>query len=651
MIKQHYYTREKRGIYSDNPGYDTVAKSMGLSDEFVKEVLHKYCFYEIPVELLNESNYDKFPKAFTVFNIPSGEMIIGRTSFVPKDFEGKRSTFFTHNYVLGRKEKEEFIKNPDKIIYVDGFKNSYNIAYGGVLEDIRSIEMESMEMGFSSFQDLLTKLKIEENTFKEIVMACFISVLQNRKIYIILDVDVSMLSFYAKELLKFIYRSLPYAVREKLGFITYTKDYKSREFIHIEFVSRSGIKSINTDINAGYLFDFVRDRFLKEGIKTEQHEYLDFVVRNMKDTEKINDFIEKVSNFCLDSLNINEYDDFCKILLTSEEEAAFRNDEEGKIKLFESITKNEKLLTEFIRTNKQNEKVSKSLREYANYLIEKCTNFEEYFQIVEFCFIISSKFIGILAEELEEKSVKLFSPSICMANEFVFADEKISMLKYKHKNEELKNFLNDILEGLFTIFINTVQPEFMSISSIEKINLLPQNVDSENYEIISVLKKVVNIKNFDDAAYVGVAIQDSKYRNKIEKAITSAYKISINNENYLKITCGFLNSTGCDINGVINYVWENGEIKEAREFVIWLCSMYEKLFSKQAEHDLKKALLNYFENLDLHFFQDAETRDKLIKESEKGIRAFIIREDKSKAKGIRKLKITLSKIFQHSKAH
>lgn len=641
MIKQHYYTRGKYGIYSENPGYDTVAKSTGLSDKFIKEVLHKYCFYEIPVELLNESNYDKFPKAFTVFNIPSGEMIIGRTSFVPRDFEGKRSTFFTHNYVIPKEEKEEFIKNPNKIIYADGFKSSYDDVATSALDDIKSIELESEEMGFSSLSDLLLKLKIKENTFKEIVMACFISVLKNKKIYIILDVDVAMLSFYTKELLKFIYKALPYAVRRKLGFITYTKDYKSKDFIHIEFVSRSGIKSVNTEINAGFLFDFAQNRFLKEEIDTHGHEYLDFVVKNIDNEVKINNFIKEISDFCLDYLDINEYDDFCKILLTREEETAFKNNEEGKIKLFELITSNEKLLTEFVKKNKQSE----ILREYVNYLIGKCTDFEGYFQIIEFCFIISPKFIGILSGELKDKVVKLFSTNPYLANNYIFIYEKISMLQNKYKDEEFRDFLNLILEEVFSIFIDKVEPESMSISLIEKINLLKQDMECENYEIISILKKVVSIKNFDDAAAAGMTLKNSEYKNKIEKAITRIYKMSINNENYLKIVCGFLNDTGCDIKGAINYVWENAEDKEAREFVIWICGMYEKLFSKQAEHELKKALLNYFEELDVDFFKDTEARNKLIKKSGKGLREFIIKEDKHMAKGVRKLKMILSKVF------
>ncbi|MCL1877994.1 MAG: hypothetical protein FWF80_03985, partial [Defluviitaleaceae bacterium] len=38
MIEQHFYTRGLRG-------YETVAKSCGLADDFVKKNIHPYCVY------------------------------------------------------------------------------------------------------------------------------------------------------------------------------------------------------------------------------------------------------------------------------------------------------------------------------------------------------------------------------------------------------------------------------------------------------------------------------------------------------------------------------------------------------------------------------------------------------------------------------
>ena len=49
MIKQHYYTKSKRGLYCSTHGYDTVAKNEGLSDVFIKNYLHELCVNEISI--------------------------------------------------------------------------------------------------------------------------------------------------------------------------------------------------------------------------------------------------------------------------------------------------------------------------------------------------------------------------------------------------------------------------------------------------------------------------------------------------------------------------------------------------------------------------------------------------------------------------
>ena len=174
MIKQQYYTREKSGLYSLNPGYNTIAKSESLEDAFVVKLLQEYCFYEAPFKLLNEKNYDKFPKAYTCINAPSGELVLGCSFFVPIDYEGKRSTYFTHNYVIPEKEKNSFIKNPEKIAYASGFKSSFDRTKGSILQEVTTIETNRLE---NDFTDLLHQLKIDKKTFKQLIMACFMSVL------------------------------------------------------------------------------------------------------------------------------------------------------------------------------------------------------------------------------------------------------------------------------------------------------------------------------------------------------------------------------------------------------------------------------------------------------------------------------------------
>lgn len=314
MITKHYYTRERRGVYTNYPGYSTVAKSEKLSDAFVKKVLENYCFYEIPFELVNETAEDKFPLAYTCFNTEEGCMVLGSSSYITKDYEEKRSTYFTHNYIIPKDEKEAFIRNPIKIIYASPFTYSFNIESSNVLPEIEATELETSEFKFSSFECALKELKISEKVFKQLVMACFMSVSKNKKIYIILDVDISFISVYAKELLKYIYDVLPYEIRRKLGYATYVKDIKSKEYINIEFLPKSAVKSISTEVSSSYLFDFYRNRFLTEDLKAENHGYIDFAVENVENKNKLKKYMEAMDEMITDNrLVIDEYDKFCEM--------------------------------------------------------------------------------------------------------------------------------------------------------------------------------------------------------------------------------------------------------------------------------------------------------------------------------------------------
>lgn len=50
-ITQQMYTRERRGVYRATEGFDTVAKSESLDNNFVKKIIHPFCLYDAPAEL------------------------------------------------------------------------------------------------------------------------------------------------------------------------------------------------------------------------------------------------------------------------------------------------------------------------------------------------------------------------------------------------------------------------------------------------------------------------------------------------------------------------------------------------------------------------------------------------------------------------
>lgn len=95
-IQQQMYTRERKGVFRSTEGFDTVAKSSGLDVAFIKKVLHPFCMYDAPAELVSRSEKDGalYPEAVHLFHAENGETVLGRSIYQPVDFTGLRSAFF-----------------------------------------------------------------------------------------------------------------------------------------------------------------------------------------------------------------------------------------------------------------------------------------------------------------------------------------------------------------------------------------------------------------------------------------------------------------------------------------------------------------------------------------------------------------------------
>ncbi len=274
MIEQHYYTRDRKGVFSKTPGYDTVAKSSGLENEFIINTLQNLCFYEAPAQLAGEEDILKYPVALFCANT-GNKMIIGVSAFGGKDYTGQRNRYFTHSYIIPEEERENYIENPEKIIYASGFVKDYDIEEGNTLEQISKIPLNSQDDCFNSIEDMFSAVNMNREVFEDLIKACFKSVKYCRKIYIVLDVDYSHINSTSKGILKYLYRVLPFEVRRNLGFITYMKEPKIKDPINIIFLARGSIKRLSTEIKAGYIFDLSKEDFYLDDIDHEKHEFIE----------------------------------------------------------------------------------------------------------------------------------------------------------------------------------------------------------------------------------------------------------------------------------------------------------------------------------------------------------------------------------------
>lgn len=306
MIYQQYYTRDRKGVFSSTPGYDTVARSPGLDDDFIINTLHNLCFYEVPELLAGESDKDKYPKALFYANVGDGKIIIGQSVFAGRDYTHERVRYFTHCYVISGGDEIKYIENPERIIYSSGFKENYDIEKGTSIGSIPEIKCDKTDDVFDSACDMLKAASINKDIFESLIKACFDAAAFNKKIYIVVDFNKDTVKV-EKGILKYLYRVLPFAVRKKLGFITYVKQPEIKDLIHIEFIHNGSTKISTRWIKSGYVFDISNNEFYLDGIDGKKHAFIEFVLDNIDNIKVLNDFFHKADSFC-SGLEVDDYD-------------------------------------------------------------------------------------------------------------------------------------------------------------------------------------------------------------------------------------------------------------------------------------------------------------------------------------------------------
>ncbi|SFE76427.1 hypothetical protein SAMN04487969_106160 [Paenibacillus algorifonticola] len=311
-IGQQMYTRERRGIFRSTEGYDTVAKSEGLDQQFVKKQLHPLCVYDAPAELAASGEKDgaAYPETAYVLRLEGGEAVVGRSVYQAVDFTGLRSAFFTHNYVI-----PSAIADADPESYKAylgaAFVDSYDIEQGMELPDLAALPQAAGgawtardagaagsaaggagQAGSGGQRAALAALNMSEQRFKQLLFAVMASVGGRKKVYVALDVPARQLPEQAKALLALLYASLPYAFRKQLGFMTFAKEPQSRKGIHLTFVEKGSLRAGDRNADKDYTFDFVNDRFLNVDLDKGEHPYLDFAWNVLDEPDRAERFYQ-----------------------------------------------------------------------------------------------------------------------------------------------------------------------------------------------------------------------------------------------------------------------------------------------------------------------------------------------------------------------
>ncbi|MBU3191636.1 hypothetical protein K9O30_05550 [Clostridium bowmanii] len=555
MIQQHYYTRERKGLYSPTPGYDTISKSKGLEDKLIKEVLHNYCFYEAPFELIQVDDLREYPKALMCFNIPSGEMIIGCSSFAGKDYTGQRNRYFTHNYVVSEMHKEVYIRNPEKIFHAEFKMQNSNYTVQDdysqepsetFLEELTDIPMDKQSYEFLTVDKLFKRLCIQTSMYKKLLSACFDSVLNNRKIYIVLNVTAQELSKYSKQLMEYIYRGLPYVVRRKIGFITYVKNSKSKEYINLQFVAKEGIRLSNVEQSFAYVFDFKEEKHLNVKTLEKDNDYLNYIWDNLED--------EKVLKECF-----HKDDEYIKE----------RQQEQG-VSLQEY---NQIFIVNFEKKTPQEDGILQNIE------IQSC---ESKCKELELNIL---KYIDI--SEISKRQIKSF------------------VMEEKYKNNDIYMivyYLQRILGSSVDREISLNEKKICELS----IKMMP-----EGYEISAILLKVKERiqyfyeKNISKETFRKIMIGFVECNIHNAMGHTSEKEDDFSLEFYMNY----------NFQGLFNYLLEHGGVDKARDYILWAVSDFVELREKEVCFSFFEALKIYIENDDSNFFKDKNFKSKLMQKN------------------------------------
>ena len=256
-IQQHIYTRERRGLYRHREGYDSIAKSPGLCDGFVKGHVHPYCVFSAP----KGPQYGNM-KALTVVNYPCGRMLLGQAVHVPADFTGQRAAYFVHNYILPPEAANVTLEGMAGLLQGAAFLESYDINDGGELPELDAIPMKGEQapaVGAAScrpwHQGDAGSL-CDWDAVAELLIHCLTQSAQGAaKTYIITPVEAAHHHEYVCMLLSELYRRMPLPLKHVLGFCTYVREPTDKKGLHLLFVEKGWLWQNDSRLTRDFVID------------------------------------------------------------------------------------------------------------------------------------------------------------------------------------------------------------------------------------------------------------------------------------------------------------------------------------------------------------------------------------------------------------
>ncbi|WP_172195646.1 hypothetical protein [Saccharibacillus qingshengii] len=342
-IGQQLYTRARSGIFRDTEGYDTIARTEGLDETFIKKTLHPLCAYDAPAELTASGVKEEsaYPDSVHLVQLENGDVVLGRSLYKSIDFAGLRSTFFTHNYVIPSEKADSLALEYMNFLYADFASEAAESPEGAtdsaLLPELAALPMRSELPQPKTGPDKLDELGLEASSFKRLLLALMESMGGRRKVYVTLNAPVAESSARALRLLEVLYAALPPEFRRRLGFVTYSREPHSRKGVHLTFVEQGSMRPGDRNIEKDFLFDFSRGRIVNAAEGGSLQELADFLYEGLRDPQRLERFYafaDEALGSTPDALNSERYLELSRLFRIEEgEEEPYEQDRRGILAL------------------------------------------------------------------------------------------------------------------------------------------------------------------------------------------------------------------------------------------------------------------------------------------------------------------------------
>lgn len=289
MAYQHFYSRvpSRVSLYNKIDGFDTFAHSAGMDREFILGELSAVYTGLLDIHNPIKIRRGEIPVVYTQAALPSGRLVHSSVKYLPTDFTGERSAYFTHSLVLNEGERAAVLRQAD----VDVFNREmfitdlslFNLTDRGVTSNPACPERAYAPRPLSDAKKIISPYN--PDMMKSFIYSLLLSVCEGgREVYFHLPVEDAALSDAALDFINATMGVLPYSLRERVSFASFVSSEAAYPGFRLKCAS-SELTAVNTE--RALLYDFASSSVIGHSAEIERGVMLSGFIYSLFEQPKI----------------------------------------------------------------------------------------------------------------------------------------------------------------------------------------------------------------------------------------------------------------------------------------------------------------------------------------------------------------------------